>query len=633
MNNLGYILICNFRRHGLNQKEVFNIFKEIPVKNHDLNKVKSWINDKYRLNLEDRDYTKFAGLNALIKEIETSARPIETDRLKQWFANFFDDIIQTFKDKPENRNDLMKLAEFLEKEYNIVKTRNKPEKPVYYYFSKKQNSYNKIDDYDLGAMVYKDYKLRLPTIKFKTILESCQTVKEVETDYIEMKNHYINIQTLKILDKKDNDILTNKKLYNSEHDRFYEYDPHAQSINTDNTTFMEENLKKILIPRDDPLNTNMYIDFLQRLGTSMTLNNKVITGYLGGGYNGKSVLNWLGSVVFNELFSGISPDEFTKDHNKKAFENKHMITIDELDYSSFKGIIPHIKRFRGGGVPLSSRTMYEPEYTTTTDYGMLWLFSNELPNIPLNEKALFQSLDIITLPNKFTRKEQLHLTKNAYLEDDKIKDKLLQDFKGLNWLLNMALLEAQKMKNDEGWFKCHQTAEETIAIITQNDYLLNFLVLYTEYDTASETTNKEIKEQYQSWIKKNNYKINLPTEHQLAADIGKKIKEQYSEQDKQNTLKGRKTDNKATYKLRLKSFKEVNDCIYEINEDLIAQNPYTLENLGVEQKTIYNAIKKGFNTFKTLEQEYPDKNIIQILNELEHSCYISRQEQTAINTH
>jgi hypothetical protein len=362
MNNLGYILICNFRRHGLNKKEVFSIFKALKVKNHDLSKVKSWINDKFKVNLNSVENRKYAGLNALIKEIKALANDNGLLNLITFFQDFFYDVISELRKKPESRNALVKLAEFVEAEYNIFKTLNK-KKPIYYHFNDETNTYKEITHHELGIKLFNDYGLRLPDTKYNIVLTSCQRVKEVQNDFVEMDNVYINTKAFEILSKKDNDILTSKKFYietNESEKYFLSYDSNVNLINNGNDeTLTEKTLKEILVPKNDPDNLDYYIDYLQRLGACILLNHKIITGYLGGGYNGKSILNWYCYTLFNDMYSGIEPEDFKKEHNIKAFERKHIVTIDELDDNSFNGIIPDVKRFRGGGVPISKRIMYQ----------------------------------------------------------------------------------------------------------------------------------------------------------------------------------------------------------------------------------------------------------------------------------
>jgi hypothetical protein len=257
---------------------------------------------------------------------------------------------------------------------------------------------------------------------------------------------------------------------------------------------------------------------------------------------------------------------------------------------------------------------------------MLWLFSNEIPNIPLIETALFQSMDIINLPNKFVEKQHLNKFDNTYLEDKRIKNKLIKDEKGLNWLINVAIKEYKKMVNKEEYFRLNQSSDETIAIITKNDYLLNFLALYTELDEYSQITNKEILSKYKAWIQKNNYKIKIGTDLQISQKIGSKLKKLYGN----NLQRGKTTGNKATYKLKLKNDVEVDKGIYKINEDILAEDPYILNNLHTENKLVYNAIKNGLNTYQALELEFNDIKLIKILNELENIYLIYKQDQTSL---
>ena len=624
MNNLGYILICNFRRHGLDEKETLNIFKELPIKDHDINKVKSWINDKYKINLNNTDFKKYAGLSALNKEIETLANPRQIKYLKDWFSNFFYDVINALKKKPESKNALIQLAEFVETEYNIIKTLTN-KKPVYYYYDSENKTYKEINHYELGIVLFNDYGLRLPDNKYNTVLTSCQKLKKIDNNYIEFKDHYINIKSLEIISKKDKIILTNKKFYSYEHNNFFEYNPSVKLFNTGkNETLTEKKIKQITIPKNNQNYTDFYIDWLQRLGSNISLNHKIITGYLGGGNNAKSILNWFLFMIYNALYAGISPEQFKKDHTKQLFENRHSLAIDELDNDSFNGIMPNIKRFRGGGVPNTERNMYDPNYETNTDYAMLWLFCNIIPWIDLNDTAFIESLDILQLPNIFVDENLLNKYPNTYLKDRFLKDKLRKDYEGINWLLNISIKMYKEMINNNDWFLLNQTIDETLAIITKNDYLLNFIIRYTALDDYTETENKEIVNKYESWIKENNYKIKIPKD--LASKMGKKLKEHYG-----NKLeKGKTTGNKTRYKLRLKSEVEVKKIIYEIEEGILGDDPYILNKLETDEKIIYNAIKKGFNTYNALNLEYPNIKIIEKLNNLENIGLISNNEQISL---
>jgi hypothetical protein len=632
-NNFGYILVCNFRRHGLTKKEIYNIFKELKVPKHDLKEVKSWINNKFKVNLNSIENMKYTGFNALQKEIKALTNPYEADKLIKWFQDFFYDVISVFKKNPDSRKDIVKLAEFVENEYNIFKTLDKSKKPVYYYLNYDLSTFENINYHELGIKVFKDYGLRLPDLKFKTVLESCQKYKNIHTHFIEFENVYIHTKTFKIYIKERYSFLTNKKFIieledNEKH--FLRYENDVKLFNTgNNETDIEKAIKEILIPKKDQTNYNIYIDWLQRLGACNSLNHKVISGYLGGGDNGKSVLNILSSEIFNNMYSGIIPKTFQKEHNKGAFEDKHIVAIDELDTTSFISIIPDVKRFRGGGVPVSDRAMYEQKFYTNKDYGMLWLYSNYVPSIPLNEIALFRSMDIITLPNIFVDEHELNNYPNGYLKEKQISERLKQDIKGLNWLLNISIKEYKKILEAGGNFELSQTSDETIAIITQNDYYLNFLALYVEIDEYNAITMKEINERFKEWVKDMNYNINLPNDLKIRQTLGRKLKELHPNYE----LKAKNPGGKKHYKLRVKTKTEVNKRPYEINENTLDNDPYILKNLDINEKRVYNAINKGLNTYSTLNNEFPDIKLIETLNNLMNIDLICQNSQTEIKSY
>ena len=75
---------------------------------------------------------------------------------------------------------------------------------------------------------------------------------------------------------------------------FFEYNPEVRlNNNWEDATLTERTLRQILIPKDNPEDTSLYIDYLQRVGASFFENNvhKSITLYQGKGNNGKSILS------------------------------------------------------------------------------------------------------------------------------------------------------------------------------------------------------------------------------------------------------------------------------------------------------------------------------------------------------
>lgn len=81
-NEFGWRMISNFRRIGWTKDEVYQFFKSLDVKDHDLKKVRAWINDKYILPIN-----KLAGLHSLNTYIDSI--DIFTEETKEQYKNFF----------------------------------------------------------------------------------------------------------------------------------------------------------------------------------------------------------------------------------------------------------------------------------------------------------------------------------------------------------------------------------------------------------------------------------------------------------------------------------------------------------------------------------------------------------------
>ena len=206
MNNLGYILICNFRINELNKKEIFEIFKEIPIEPHNLNVVNSWINDKFKVDLDSIDFKKYAGITALMKEIEASAMPEHVKYLKDWFKDFFNKnnyshllagLVTRKKDKSTILN---KMAVILKKDLGIKQELEI--KGIYtknlindYYIKTKFNTMKKVSFEELYQSVL---KFLHETDEITSDMETNLKRPDLEhiLDYIPSSYRHYNIVTL-----------------------------------------------------------------------------------------------------------------------------------------------------------------------------------------------------------------------------------------------------------------------------------------------------------------------------------------------------------------------------------------------------------------------------------------------------
>ena len=87
MNHIGFRFVSLFRKGGLTEDEIYEIFKSIPLEPHDVDgEVRRWI-----YNVFKGDINYIAGFNSLKEHIEESKYVEEKDKnyLINWFKNFF----------------------------------------------------------------------------------------------------------------------------------------------------------------------------------------------------------------------------------------------------------------------------------------------------------------------------------------------------------------------------------------------------------------------------------------------------------------------------------------------------------------------------------------------------------------
>ena len=128
----------------------------------------------------------------------------------------------------------------------------------------------------------------------------------------------------------------------------------------DSMTYTEKTLRQILIPKDDPSDLSLFIDFLQRLGSCIYGKNnyKTITLYYGDGNNGKGILKLLFELIYNHKAYSLTPETFTESFNLKSFLGRKCILLDEVDETSLNDIKPMIKRVSSPESRQEQRAIY-----------------------------------------------------------------------------------------------------------------------------------------------------------------------------------------------------------------------------------------------------------------------------------
>lgn len=541
--------------------------------------------------------------------------------------------LENLKQSPTSKKNQMDFSMELEGKYNIKKT----EEDSYYYYKDESKTFSILTPSRLGVKIRKDYAVSFPNETVKGILSSIQREDTLNKNVWEFLNYMLDLKDFKIKEIPEEKVFTDKKigLQNEEDNSEIEllsFDPEAKlhKNNDSEETYTEKILKMILVPKEDPEDTDLLIDFFQRLGASLLRYNKykTITIYRGDRNNGKSILNLILKLIFNVNYIGITPDQLKDNFKLKMFSDTNSICFDELDKNSFLGFLPLIKRLSGGKIYQDERKQYDTINISSPYFGMLWVLTNVLPMIDLDEEAMFDRSDVLETPNTFLNNKEFKNAPNTYLIDPDVSDKLEKDLEGLSWLISMGIKEFKKMKENNETFKCKQSVEETISIYMKTDILSTFLIQYIEEDSTSIVSNKEIKASFEEYIKRK--KINYNITSNTSKAIGNKLKEELPFKFKPTKINGSRS-----YKgLRLKSDKEVEleyKYIYEILDVNSEDQLKELEYMESDKKLVYNAIKDGYNTYNKIKEEYDNIRVKEILNELEDQLLIENTYNTSLS--
>lgn len=485
-------------------------------------------------------------------------------------------------------------------------------------------------------------KLYTNLLNFKNLLFDIETLEEFKPfqevtsynkkDYLTINNIGSlnkNNNTIKLLDFQKNlevsDVLLPKQLP--------EIDPKLSPNEYPKKygmTLTEIVLRQILIPKDNSNDIRLFKDYLERFGSNIYGTNlyKVITFYYGDGDNGKSVLNLFNDLIFNNLNYEITADTLKDNFKLPAFQNRLIVSIDEVTRDSFKYLKAFLKHVSSKYAKMEERGMHTDKTNKQYGFPNIIIYSNELLELsPQQDKALFSRLDYLKLPNKFLEEKELSKYDNTYPLVNNLEELLKKDHDGLSWLITSAINTFKQMKEQDNIYTCKQTRDETVNIYWDIDYLTKFLYLYTEYiDDLPKSlfiSNQEITNSYIEYMYDQNKDVD--TEN-LSKEIGMKLNTIYPDLKKEgNKYKETKTG-KTMYRLKLKEhediIKEFNQA-YEINEFvtdkqlevLDSNNNYTL---------VYKQIQKGNSSINLLQKKLPNIDCLEVVKQLESFNLINK---------
>ena len=541
----------------------------------------------------------------------------------------------------------IEAIDYLTEEFNI-KGIYEPGGEIIYYFNDNLNYFEKLTEAKLKNIIIKHLGIKLLQTDYNTIYKSIETNDKIYDNILVFKNilydtDYMQELNYPICNYNRRDYLSpsligyekDKKVELLDYDFDFDY---LEIYNTDpnNITFVEKTLRQILIPKNNPTDLTMFIDFLQRLGSCIYGKNKykTIALYYAPGNNGKGILKLVMELIFNRSAYSLTPQTFEETFNLKGFKNRKVLLLDEIDKNDFNHMKPTLKRISSPEGRMEQRGMFTDENIILNNFPNLFIFSNELINLKLDEVALFDRFDFLELPNTFVSEKELNKTHNSYLKDRNTEQKIKEDIKGLSWLITASIEVFKRMEETKSEYILKQTAEQTMDILLDTDYLTKYINLYTYEDEElipdEFTTVEEIYQQYQQYMELNG-KIISDSEIAVKRQIGTTIKKVYNITGKlsESEMYHKQNNRIASYRIGLKSFDEVNTefkQVYTINEDSTSENIYSTDN-----KLVYDKIQNGVNTINLLNKHLPNLDNVKIVRELLNLNLIIKTNETNIN--
>ena len=423
--------------------------------------------------------------------------------------------------KPDDKRALNELGQAMKQKYLIVRTEN----GRFYYF----DGYFKLMDEGIyQVLIEQEYRLHLSLNEVKRSMNSISGIEKDHSELWEFNNcYYLNTDNYNIEQLEPQ--LTSRKFVFE--DELLNYNPEVKYYN-ENPTLIEKTLREILVPLN-PVKENPYHilqDFLYLLGWSLINGNQgknIIIYYNKEGNNGKSVLGKILKCVFGEKMVMIQPSDFKDTFFNARIDDTNAIVIDEIQSTSLNGHWDLIKKIAGGEIEDNIRVMYSSQRHASKGNGTLFIMTNELPQVPMDDEALLYRLLIYELPNKFVNhpepySNEIKMNPNIFKEID-------DDREGLEWLINASI-------------KCYLDTEfdrpnidTTKSILAGGNIIRKWLLHNTSISFDDYLTNAEIIE----YIKDTEPNIvEKYTDNQLASLIGSELMNIYGNKLEKNRRNG-----------------------------------------------------------------------------------------------
>jgi len=424
-----------------------------------------------------------------------------------------------FLEQSDKEVNLILIKKELENYYKIKVNADDIDKK--YYYNYKTQKYELINILRFGYMLETEHNLTLSDTDLNNVYKMFRNVQQPNNDAIAFNNCVLDTRNFKTLPL---DTFTIKQIPHN-------YKPLSKCKKN---TLTEQTLKKILIPANAPNNTKLYDDFLQRVGASFKRENihKFIYLLNGSGDDGKSTILKILSFIHSDLSIFLKPDNLKDDSFMTNVSNLNVMLIEELNKNSFKGDIVELMKDMSGRGQRDVRRMYTQETQKIKDFGIFFIATNLIPAVDFSNKAYWERLIIVKVPNKFYNNEDLG--NNIYLADPDIETQLATDTDGQEWLISASIDAYSKRPNNE--FTVTQNALETQYIYDGVNPIRIFIetfIIETENKEAI-ISNKEIMLYLLKWANQKNITkedLGVSSIKELSREIGTKLKNRFKNID------------------------------------------------------------------------------------------------------
>ncbi|MGB9980170.1 DNA primase family protein [Methanobacterium sp.] len=308
---------------------------------------------------------------------------------------------------------LRKIAEEVEKNYYVIIEQGK--KDLYIY-----NEYKGVYEYynitSFNGLLQKDYNYKFFEQDIKKIISTFTNQKKENTNYVSFKNCILNLKTFET-EEHTPEVFCKFQVP-------FDYNKDAKS------SFFEERLKEIF---GDEQKLKL---FKQILGYCFVPDNRHHKFFLllGSGSNGKTTLTDLIRKIFGDTITSVALQDFNKNFGLQPLLNSRVNILYDLPQKHL-GDTGILKAITGEDSITINIKHKDP---VTTKIGAKIIGSgNKLPPNDDNTQAFYRRLVILELTKTFK-------------PDNLLKDQLLNDELGMEWLIYSSIQEYSKVPND-GW--------------------------------------------------------------------------------------------------------------------------------------------------------------------------------------